>query len=386
MELRSKGLVVAEADPVLFCAKFFAGLASDYPLWLRSHSSSRDDEKRFAAIFDTGFARPPGSLFLATGGTSGGLRFTRHSWAGLQAAVLNLQTGIGARSLPSWCCLPLRHVAGLMQVIRAVVSGADVFFGKYRDLATEAFSSDLIEDRLVSLVPTQLARLMPSSRAVAHLRTAAAVFVGGGPLQPDLARLAREAKLPISPTYGTTETAGMVTLLSPELFLSGCGGVGSALSGIELDFDEAGSLRIRSDSLCLGYDDRDFLEGAWFQTADFGFWDDHGSLRIEGRRDRLINTGGVKIDPNRVERSILETEMVEKCFVTSIPDAEWGQRLVAFCAPVAVNLREVEDALRDRLEDASVPKLFLSVDRLPLDEMDKPDAIAIASALKDCES
>ena len=67
-----------------------------------------------------------------------------------------------------------------MQVLRAVISGADVVFGEYRDLATPAFSTSLIEGRFISLVPTQLARLLPSSTAVSHLRTAAAVFVGGG--------------------------------------------------------------------------------------------------------------------------------------------------------------------------------------------------------------
>jgi len=277
----------------------------------------------------------------------------------------------------------MRHVAGLMQVVRAVVSEGDVHFGEYRDLAKRSFPRKFIENRYVSLVPTQLARLLASPIAVANLQTATAIFVGGGPLNAKVAFRAREANLPVAPTYGMTETAGMVTLLSPELFLSGRNGVGAALPGTELVFDETGVLRIRSDSVCLGYHDRDFESGAWFQTADAGSWDEHGSLQIEGRRDRLVNTGGVKVDSAKVERAILDTGLVEKCLVAGIPDPEWGERLVAFCSPVSASPGAVEAALRNRLDRTHVPKLVLPVDRLPRDELGKPDVGAMIAAVRD---
>ena len=377
--MRTTGLVISEAEPVLFCAKLFAGLAYDFPVWLKASSLLPGDERRFAEILDQGAARPS-ALYVATGGTSGSLRFACHTWPGLLAAVCNLQGRVGDNPLRSWCCLPLRHVGGLMQVFRAILSEGNVVFGEYRDLLKRDFPRNLIEDRFVSLVPTQLARLLASPSAVAHLRSAVAVFVGGGPLDSSIALAARQAKLPVAPTYGTTETAGMVTLLSPEHFLSGRDGAGSALPGNDLDFDE-GVLRIRSSSLCLGYHDRDFENGSWFQTADVGFWDEDGSLRIEGRMDRLINTGGVKVDPAKIERVILDTGMVEKCFVTGVPDSEWGRRLVAFCEPASTNPEDINHALRNQLSGASLPKLLVAVDRLPLDEMGKPDSRAISIAL-----
>ncbi|MFP6901094.1 MAG: hypothetical protein VCA36_09125, partial [Opitutales bacterium] len=230
----------------------------------------------------------------------------------------------------------------------------------------------------------QLARLLDSPVAISNLRLARMIFVGGGPLDITIAQQAREAKLPVAPTYGTTETAGMVTLLSPDLFLSGRGGVGSVLPGTEVAFEKDGSLRIHSDSLCLGYHDRDFEKGAWLETADLGYWDDHGSLHIEGRRDRIVNTGGVKVDPGKVENAILQTGLAKACLVAGVPDQEWGQRIVAFCCPASVNPRLIKEALDDSLEGPFVPKLVLPVDHLPLTELGKPNLDAITAMIKDC--
>ena len=376
---RDKGLIISETEPLLFAAKLFAGLASDFPVWLRASSLSSAEELEFAEIVDQCSARPSG-IYVATGGTSGRLRFVCHTWSNLQAAVSSLQGRVGDKPLRSWCCLPLRHVGGLMQVFRAVMSGGNVVFGQYRDLLKNDISRNRIEGRFLSLVPTQLARLLDSSTAISNLRSTVAVFLGGGPIDSKLCQAARESRLPVAPTYGTTETAGMVSMLSPEHFLTGSVGAGSPLPGNDLDFDQ-GLLRIRSQSLCLGYHDRDFGRDSWFQTSDIGYWDEHGSLRIEGRVDHLINTGGVKVDPAKVESAILSTGMVEKCFVTGVPDPDWGRRLIAFCEPASTNSKDLINALRDELEGAQFPKLLLPVSRLPLDEMGKPDARAISIAL-----
>ena len=74
---------------------------------------------------------------------------------------------------------------------------------------------------VISLVPTQLQRLLRSTSTVRWLRGFRIVFLGGGPVWPDLADKAQRARLPISLSYGMTETAAMVTALRPEEFLAG---------------------------------------------------------------------------------------------------------------------------------------------------------------------
>jgi o-succinylbenzoate---CoA ligase len=380
-DARAKGLPIAEPDPVLYCAKLFAGLIENVPVWLRPPDVGQLEDNHFGDLLNRDGARSPGALFVATGGTSGGLRFARHSWASLHAAALGLHDRIGHEPIRSWCCLPLRHVAGLMQVVRAVISEGDVQFGEYRDLTKSTFSRKLVENRFVSLVPTQLARLLDCAEARENLRATRAVFVGGGPLSEELAERSRAERLPIAPTYGTTETGGMVTLMSPEAFLSGRKGVGSVLSGSEVVCRENDTLRIRANGLCFGYHDRDFQKDAWFETEDEGFWDDHGSLHVKGRRDRLVNTGGLKIDPAPIEQAIRDTGLAENCLVTGIPDPDWGERLIAFCTPSTVDGIAVKQALSSKLDSTHVPKLVLSVDQLPCDELGKADADAINASV-----
>lgn len=378
---RAKGVPISETDPVLYCAKLFAGLVEEVPLWLRPPGAGQLEEDHFDKLLKNDGERPRGALFIATGGTSCGLRFARHSWASLRAAALGLHERIGHEPIRSWCCLPLRHVAGLMQVVRAVISEGDVQFGEYRDLTKSMFSRKLVENRFVSLVPTQLARLLDSAEALDKLRATRAVFVGGGPLREELAERSREERLPIAPTYGTTETGGMVTLMSPEAFLSGRKGVGCVLPSAEVVCSEAGTLQIRANGLCFGYHDRDFEKNVWFETADEGFWDDHGSLRVEGRRDRLVNTGGMKIDPASIEQAIQDTGLAVNCLVAGIPDPDWGERLIAFCTPSSVDGIAVQQALSSKLDSTHVPKLVLSVDQLPCDELGKADAAAMNAAV-----
>tara|TARA_Y100000588_G_scaffold261788_1_gene276401 strand:+ start:61 stop:696 length:636 start_codon:yes stop_codon:yes gene_type:complete len=207
------------------------------------------------------------------------------------------------------------------------------------------------------------------------------IFVGGGPLGATIAKRAREMSLPVAPTYGTTETAGMVTLLPPDLFLAGHEGVGSALPGMEVVIENDGFLRIRSDSLCSGYHHQDFDEGAWLQTSDFGSWDDTGSLHIEGRSDRIVNTGGIKVSPQKIENAILQTGLVKTCLVAGVADEEWGQRLVAFCCPISVDPLLLKEALEESLEKPSIPKLIRPVDYLPITDLGKPDRNAIKAMI-----
>jgi O-succinylbenzoic acid--CoA ligase len=74
---------------------------------------------------------------------------------------------------------------------------------------------------LISLVPTQLARLMAVPQARAWLRQLAVVWVGGAALPEALAAQARSAGIRLAPCYGATETAAMVSALPPGQFLAG---------------------------------------------------------------------------------------------------------------------------------------------------------------------
>ena len=241
-----------------------------------------------------------------------------------------------------------------------------------------------LSGRIVSLVSTQLHRLLSSNLAVARLRESRLILLGGGPLREDLAGRARNSELPLAPTYGLTETAGAVTLLPPEKFLSGDDGVGPTLPHAELSLvEETKTLSIRGQSLCFGYEDCDFPSRAWFETADLAEQAKDGNWRILGRIDRVVNTGGEKVNPAEGEAVIRETGIVDDCLALGLSDSDWGERLVAFCVPESTKVDLVDQAIRAKLPRSKVPKIILPVESLPTNEMGKPDYERAARMLAD---
>ena len=359
---------------VAFCMKVLTKLSNGNDVWLQNPES-----KLSGLDFRS---RNTGSIFVATGGTSGMSRFVRHTWSTMSSAVAGLQSILGNQPIHSWCCLPVWHIAGWMQVVRAIQTTGDVSFGDYRDLSDPKKEISL-KGRLISLVPTQLHRLISSDLAVSRLTESRMILLGGAPLRTELAELARSVCLPLAPSYGMTETAGAVTLLASDRFLAGENSVGKVLPHAELRLDqETEILSIRAKSMCLGYENIDFTGGEWFETSDLAEQTPKGDWRILGRIDRIVNTGGEKVNPVIVEDAVRETKLAAGCLTMGIPDTDWGERLVAFCTPSTTDVIRLEKTLRSKLTGAMMPKLIIPVKRLPLSEVGKPDILKASAILE----
>jgi O-succinylbenzoic acid--CoA ligase len=204
----------------------------------------------------------------------------------------------------------------------------------------------------LSLVPTQLQRLLfrpepARSIAVRWLRSFDAVFLGGGPPWTELTDAAQEAGVPLSLSYGMTETAAMAAAQRPEEFLAGQRSSGSPLPHVQIEITAEGLVRLRGDSIFRGYHPST-SEAREFTTEDLGSLDVRGSLSIRGRRDSVIITGGEKVDPAEVEAALWATGEFSDVAVIALPDSEWGHT-VAACFPAGgrePNLSRVEPGLR----------------------------------------
>ena len=293
-------------------------------------------------------------VVVASGGSAGRRRWCLQPLAHLEASALATGGWLEGLGLDPAACLhlnplPLHHVSGLLPLVRCRVWGARhrrLEPAWLRDPALLAEAVVLPADRpaLLSLVPTQLQRLLAVPAAEAWLRNLAVIWVGGAPLTEDLAQRARRARLPLAPCFGATETAAMVTALAPGRFLAGARGCGDPLPDVELRIDPAGgAVQLRSDRLTPGWLEGGRLcplprrEDGWWCSGDAGRLGP-GGLELLGRLDGAIHSGGETVFPEDLERRLLEAAAhrgvpLQALLLLAEPDPEWGQRLEALVRP-----------------------------------------------------
>ncbi len=410
-EAHTRGVMLLERDPVSFAAAFFAVTYLRVPLILANRRWGQREWKEAMALVNPAlifgnapfterkrpsFAGNPQSstVLIPTGGSSGGVKFTIHSWETLAAACEGLDGFLGAGPVNSCCVLPLFHVSGLMQLMRSFLSGGRIAFPDFKELQLGKFPEFAAGTLCISLVPTQLQRLMAQRRISRHLLLARAIFVGGAPIPVSVAERARELKLPIILSYGMTETAAMVAVLPPDEFLAGDSNALRPLRHVDIEIlsgdgavcpqGVSGGIRIQGRSLFKGYHGHSPPDlSAGYFTDDEGCLDADGRLHLLGRRDRLIISGGEKIDPQEVEDAIMESGAVDQVLVMGWPDEEWGQQLVAFyvASGVTADAGKWEEELRADLAHYKIPKLVIQVPILPLDDRGKVDRKLMASLI-----
>jgi len=295
------------------------------------------------------------AVVLGTGGSSGGRRWCVQPLAHLQVAVVGtaqwLQAlGFQPSQLELFNPLPLHHVSGLMPLLRARAWGAELrwlppaWMREPEQLMAEA--SPATPDRAVlSLVPTQLQRLLDVPAGIRWLKRFALIWVGGAALPPTLAQHCRALGIRLAPCYGSTETGAMVMALSPQRFLAGGEGCGAALPHVQLRVEPgSGALQIKAASLALGMLQEGELQPlpldqGWWSSGDRAQQGPEG-WQLLGRLDGAIQSGGETVFPEQVEQRLLELARaqalpVEDLLVLPEPDFLWGERLVALVKPEA---------------------------------------------------
>jgi O-succinylbenzoic acid--CoA ligase len=264
--------------------------------------------------------------------------------------------------------LPASYVAGLNVITRALAAGAPpVLLEEYGSFADAARAVG--EGGFVSLVPTQLHRLLSSPEDAAALADFHTVLLGGGPIDPSLRTRAREAGVRVVGTYGSAETCG------------GCIYDGLPFDGVAVAIGAGGRVRISGPTLFSGYEGAPELTGevlvdGWFLTSDAGRLDEDGRLQLLGRLDDMVVTGGVNVPAALVARRLREHPAVEAAEVLGVPDEEWGNRLVAFVVG-AISLDEARDWVGAAHPRAWAPRQLVSLPEIPLLDNGKPDRLAL---------
>jgi len=388
-------ILLAQRDPVQFLAGFVAACAAGCPVFMgnpdwveREWQQVLDtvqpnliwQEGCFPLVpefFEPGSPAQPGWIMVPTGGSSGGVRFAIHTWSTLMASVQGFRHYFRAEQVNSFCVLPLYHVSGLMQFMRSFTSGGRLVLQSFKALEAAAGSDVDPVDFFLSLVPTQLQRLLETN-ATTWLYRCQTVLLGGAPAWPQLLAAARAHGIRLAPTYGMTETASQIVTLKPETFLAGNSSCGQVLphaqvticspTGEILGANQTGAITIRSKSLALGYYAifGPTLWGGQWLGDDLGFLDTQGYLTVVGRQSNKIITGGENVFPAEVEAILRATNLVKDVCVIGVPDQDWGEVVTAIYVPdESLSLDVLQAALEDHLSKFKRPKYWISVPELP---------------------
>ncbi len=298
---------------------------------------------------------------ILTSGTSGGprpvgLTYGNHLWSAVGSAF-----NLGVEPTDRWlCCLPLFHVGGLSIVMRSVIYGTTAVVHDGFDVDRIASSLEGDGVTLISVVATQLTRLLEAEVDLLPLR---AVLVGGGPVPEEVLEEAIGRGATVVQTYGLTEAASQVTTLEPAEAHRKLGSAGRPLLTTHLRIQE-GEILVQGPTVAPGTAD----EGGWLHTGDLGRIDDEGFLYVEERLGDVIISGGENVLPAEVEEVLLRHPGVADAAAVGRADAEWQEAVTA-----VVVLRDGASASADELRahcaaelaGFKVPKRVEFVSELP---------------------
>ena len=314
----------------------------------------------------------PDPLLIATSGSTGrpkGVVLPRRAvLASAEASARRL--GESGRWL---LALPSSYVAGVQVIVRSLLAGHEPVVVGGLDVGRAAASDHSDTPVFVSLVPTQLHRILTNPEQVAALARCHTVLVGGGGLDRSLRQRAEDHGVHVVATYGSSETAG------------GCVYDGVPLDGVGVTLGVEGRVRVAGPTLFSHYHadpelTAESLVDGWFLTSDVGRFDDDGLLQILGRIDDVVISGGVKIPLTTVADRLRQHLLVQQAEVFGVPDAEWGQKLVAVLVGTAHDA-ELRDWISMDHPRSWAPREFRWVESLPLLPNGKVDRQAIQAGL-----
>ncbi|MTI12807.1 o-succinylbenzoate--CoA ligase [Sansalvadorimonas verongulae] len=300
---------------------------------------------------------------VMTSGSSGFPRMVAHCFANHRASALAsgkvIPLGVGDSWLLS---LPLFHIGGLATMFRCLLSGAAIVFPDHRSNLAQTLIKRQVTH--VSMVNTQLFRLLKTEGFAFEKSAVRYLLMGGGYVSGALAEQCQREGVTVLTSYGMTEMGSQICTGEPVFLASGALTSGKPLSHCEVHIADDGEVQVRGQSLFCGYWKQGELtrhlnDNGWFCTGDTGLWLGD-KIQINGRIDSQFISGGENIQPEAIERILLEISGIEQAVVVPVPHLEYGQRPVAFIKGADCQQKALwQSHIRNRLPGFMVPDQFL---------------------------
>lgn len=294
------------------------------------------------------------ALVVNTSGSTAESKSVAISNSALIASTNASHKYLGAVPGDSWSLLlPTTHIAGLNVLIRATALGSRVIDNRN--------STNYIDADFISIVPTQLHKALTSdAKLLEHLTAAEAVLVGGGPVSDKLKKEAVNKHVKIVTTYGMTEMSG------------GCVYNQKPLDGVEVKITSDGLIKLTGPMMASGYLSESgrltsFGNDGWFKSSDIGELS-AGLLKVNGRSDEVIISGGENISLPLVEEKIRELLPNQDFIVFALPDEVWGEKL-CIGSTSKVSIEEIKKSIGSLFS----PKEVFLFEQIPTTSIGKPD-------------
>jgi len=239
-------------------------------------------------------------------------------------------------------CLPVQYIAGAMVVVRALVLNLQVCL--VEPSVNPLINLHPISLQLASFVPNQWHAILKSKIDLSSFfQNAKGILLGGSPLSENLIMASKDFHWPIFETYGMTETVSHVAFKPIGLSYF------QTFDGVETSIDDRDCLMIKGA----------VTEHDWVQTNDIVKVLSPKNFEIIGRFDRVINSAGRKVHPEKLENFISNQVLQPSAFfIDSIPDEIYGQQVTLFYKGIWDNKAEValSELLRSNFEAWELPK------------------------------
>ena len=376
----TRPLVVVDAsDPLAVMDALRTALFDDGPAVLPRLGGAQDTR---TAPFEVPSAA---AVVIETSGTTGK---PKRVWLSAEALIASATGHLDALGGPGvwWLTLPTSYIAGIQVLTRSLIAGTIPVIsppGPFGPGSLVAVESEILSAKESSpvysaMVPAQMQRLVDAASsdvAVADvLRLFDAVLVGGQAIPQAVVEGAADRGVRMIRTYGSAETAG------------GCVWDGKPLAGVTVD-DIDGRLAITGPMLAGGYVDDPVLtdkhfvvvDGVrWYVTDDQGVVDVEGNVRVVGRVDDVIVSGGKKVSLAEVERIVVDELGGAGCVVVAGTHEEWGQVPVVV-GVTGIDLELTREVIGARIGAHARPDRFVLVPEVPMLASGKPDRVALTS-------
>jgi o-succinylbenzoate---CoA ligase len=299
---------------------------------------------------------------ILSSGTSTNPKYIVHDYSNHFYSALGSNKNIKLNRKSKWLLsLPLCHVGGLSILFRTLIAESQLVIPDTKfsltDCIIETYPSHY------SFVFTQYQQLIDNKILLNIFKKSRAILLGGSMIPENIIKYSCENKIPIHTSYGSSEMSSQITTTNTfELkdLLS---------SGLILDFrsikiDNNNEIFVKGKTLFKGYyknnkiiNSRD--ENGWFHTRDLGKIDSKGRLYVLGRKDNMFISGGENIYPEKIEKTILKIDGVNKCLVLAVDNIKYGKRPICLLKlNKSLKIKEIVSKIFQEIPKYELPDNF----------------------------